>query len=47
MGERKRLMVGASKLLRRVRVVSYNGTWDEQVDAIIIINSITTIIFTI
>ena len=30
-------MVGASKLLRRVRVVSYNGTWDEQVDAIIII----------
>ena len=35
-------MVGASKLLRRVRVVSYNGTWDEQVDAIII--TITTII---
>ena len=37
-------MVGASKLLRRVRVVSYNGTWDEQVDAIIIIiNTIITI----
>ena len=40
-------MVGASKLLRRVRVVSYNGTWDEQVDAIIIITTIITITITV
>ena len=32
MSERKRLLRGASNLLRRVRVVSYTGTWDEKVD---------------
>ena len=31
MGERKRVLRGASSLLRRVRVVSYSGTWDEKV----------------
>ena len=32
MSERKRLLRGASNLLRRVRVVSYTGTWDEKED---------------
>ena len=32
MSERKRLLMGASNLLRKVRVVSYTGTWDEKVD---------------
>ena len=32
MSERKRLLRGASNLLRRLRVVSYTGTWDEKVD---------------